>query len=99
MRQPIRHMGNVGPDDGEIAVLEFPNVRAATAGKRLRTIRVRVWSNASDKVHAQYLTNVRCHVNAFFCIFKGCRLEPNAKPFVRMWLDSCGKRDSSRNFL
>ena len=49
-------IGNVNADDGEISVVEFPNVRATPATDSLGAVLVRVRADAFDESHAQYLT-------------------------------------------
>jgi hypothetical protein len=46
---------NVYADDGEVAALKFPNIRATTATCGLRSILVRVRTYAFDKSHVRLL--------------------------------------------
>ena len=47
--------GDVYADDGKVAIVEFPNVRATPAGGGLRSVLMRVWADAFDKSHAELL--------------------------------------------
>ena len=47
--------GDVYADDGVVAIVEFPNVRATAAGGGLRSVLMRVWADAFDKSHAELL--------------------------------------------
>ena len=43
--------GDVYADDGKVAIVEFPNVRATPAGGGLRSVRVRVRADAFNENH------------------------------------------------
>jgi DNA-binding phage protein len=62
-RQIPSGMGYVQPDDDEVAVVDFPNVRATLAADTRRPACVRVWADAFDERHTLFLTIVRCRVN------------------------------------
>lgn len=42
---------DVDADDGKVAIVEFPYVRAATAGGGFRSIGVRIGADAFDEIH------------------------------------------------
>ena len=60
---------DVDADDGEIAVVEFPNVRATPAADSLGSILVRVRADALDEIHTSLLTMVRCFVKPVSAYF------------------------------
>ena len=62
-------MGDVETDHGEIAVVEFPNIRATLTSHAFRSIGVGIRANASDKSHTQHLTIVRCFVKPISLYF------------------------------
>jgi DNA-binding XRE family transcriptional regulator len=70
-RQLPGGIGNVGANDGEVAVVEFPNIRTTATADALGSVGVRVRPDAFDEIHAQLLTIVRCLVKALCLYFPG----------------------------
>jgi DNA-binding XRE family transcriptional regulator len=62
-------IGDVDTDDGEIAVIELPNVRATPAADSLGSVSVRVRADAFDEIHRLPLTMVRCFVKPISAYF------------------------------
>ena len=52
----------INADDGEIAIVELPNIRATLATDAFSSIGVRIGTDAFDEIHASLLTIVRCLV-------------------------------------
>ena len=57
------HGGYVRADDGEVAVFEFEDVRAARQGRRLLAVGVRIRAESSFKHTEHYVTVVSYPVN------------------------------------
>ena len=70
-RQRPGQIRDVNADDGEIAALDFPNIRAIVATDALRAVGVRVRADAFDKNHGEYVTVVSYYVNSFLAYFFG----------------------------
>jgi cell division GTPase FtsZ len=51
--------GDVEPDDGKIAALDFEDVRATMQREGLRSVGVRVGADAAEEVHAD-TRNKKC---------------------------------------
>lgn len=72
-RQRLSRLGNVSADDGEVATLKLPNIRATAAAETLGSVGVRVGSEASkeESVHALLVPIGTYPVNLFLLYLWG----------------------------